>query len=163
MTMEKVKLPLLEAGKWLSLVLVLVFIGRLLLSGRESSAAFSDVESAVLGSAVLDELQQADNQMVKRLYGLDPGDFEGLTLYYPTTNMGAEEILLVKLSSTAQQDAVKTAIDARLDRQLSTFEGYGVTQCEMLQKSVTLIQGNYILFIVAADTAPVVSAFQGAL
>ena len=163
MTMEKAKLPLLEAGKWLSLVLVLVFIGSLLLSGKESAAAFADVEAAVTGSAVLDEMQQADNQMVKRLYSLDPGDYEGVALYYPTTNMGAEEILLVKLKSTAQQETVKAAIDARLDRQLSTFDGYGVTQCEMLEKSVTLIKGNYILFIVAADTAPVVSAFQGAL
>lgn len=163
MTMEKTKLPLLEAGKWLSLVLVLVFIGSLLVSGKESAAAFSDVESAVTGAAVLDNMFPGDHQMIKRLYGLEPGDYEGISLYYPTTNMGAEEILLVKLKSTAQQEAVKAAIDARLATQLSNFDGYGVSQCEMLERSVTLVQGNYILLVVAEDTAPVVSAFQGAL
>lgn len=163
MTMEKAKLPLLEVGKWISLALVLVFIASLLVSGKESTAAFSDVEAAVTEAAQLDGMLLGDHQMIKRLYGLDPGNYEGITLYYPTTNMGAEEILLVKLKSTAQQDTVKAAIDARLATQLSNFDGYGVSQCEMLERSVTLVQGNYILLIVAEDTAPVVSAFQGAL
>lgn len=161
--MEKAKLPLLEVGKWLSVVLVVVFLSSLLVSGRESAAAFSDVEAAVTGAASLDTMLPADHQMIKRLYGLEPGDYEGMTLYYPTTNMGAEEIFLVKLSDTAQQDTVKAAIDARIATQLSSFEGYGVSQCEMLEHSVTLVQGNYILLVVAADTAPVVSAFQSAL
>lgn len=163
MTMEKAKLPLLEVGKWISLALVLVFIASLLVSGKESTAAFSDVEAAVTEAAQLDGMLLGDHQMIKRLYGLEPGNYEGITLYYPTTNMGAEEILLVKLKSTAQQDTVKAAIDARLATQLSNFDGYGVSQCEMLERSVTLVQGNYILLIVAEDTAPVVSAFQGAL
>lgn len=163
MTMEKTKLPLLEVGKWLSLALVLVFIGSLLVSGKESSAAFSDVETAVTNAATLDNMLLGDHQMIKRLYGLEPGDYEGISLYYPTTNMGAEEILLVKLKNISQQDAVKTAIDARLATQFKNFDGYGIAQCEMLERSVTLVQGNYILLIVAEDTAPVVSAFQRAL
>ena len=163
MTKEKSMLPLLEVGKWLSLALVLVFIASLLISGRESAAAFDHVETAVTNAAQLDNMLLADHQMIKRLYGLEPGDYEGITLYYPTTNMGAEEILLVKLTSTAQQDTVKAAIDARLATQLSNFDGYGVSQCEMLERGVTLIQGNYILLVVAEDTAPVVSAFRNAL
>lgn len=163
MTKEKSMLPLLEVGKWLSLALVVVFIASLLVSGRESAAAFSDVETAVTGAAQLDTMLPADHQMIKRLYGLEPGDYEGITLYYPTTNMGADEILLVKLKSTAQQESVKSAIDTRLAAQLSNFDGYGVSQCEMLERSVTLVQGNYILLVVAEDTAPVVSAFQNAL
>lgn len=163
MTKEKSMLPLLEVGKWLSLALVVVFIASLLVSGRESAAAFSDVETAVTGAAQLDTMLPADHQMIKRLYGLEPGDYEGITLYYPTTNMGADEILLVKLKSTAQQESVKAAIDTRLAAQLSNFDGYGVSQCEMLERSVTLVQGNYILLVVAEDTAPVVSAFQNAL
>lgn len=163
MTKEKSMLPLLEVGKWLSLALVVVFIASLLVSGRESAAAFSDVETAVTGAAQLDTMLLADHQMIKRLYGLEPGDYEGITLYYPTTNMGADEILLVKLKSTAQQESVKSAIDTRLAAQLSNFDGYGVSQCEMLERSVTLVQGNYILLVVAEDTAPVVSAFQNAL
>lgn len=163
MTMEKAKLPLLEAGKWLSLVLVLIFIASLLVSGRESAAAFEQVETAVTDAATLDGMFLGDHQMIKRLYGLEPGDYEGIMLYYPTTNMGAEEILLVKLKSMDQQDTVKAAIDARLATQLSNFDGYGVAQCEMLERSVTLVQGNYILFVSAEDTALVVRAFQDAL
>lgn len=161
--MGRARLPLLELGKWLSVVLVVIFISSLLASGRESEAAFPTVEGAVTGAASLDGMQQGDNQMIKRLYGLEPGDYEGITLYYPQTNMGAEEILLVKLRDVSQQETVKAAIDARLSTQKNSFEGYGVSQFEMLDQSVTLVQGNYVLLVVAADTAAVVSAFQGAL
>lgn len=161
--MGRARLPLLEAGKWLSVVLVVIFIASLLASGTESAAAFSDVESAVTGAAPLTVMQQGDHQMIKRLYGLEPGDYEGITLYYPQTNMGAEELLLVKLKDVSQQETVKAAIDARLAAQKNSFEGYGVSQFEMLEQSVTLVQGNYILLAVAEDTAAVVSAFQGAL
>lgn len=163
MTWTKAKIPVLETIKWLSLVLVMVFLYLLMAQGRESRTAFPDMEAAVTGAADLSVMQQADNQMVKRLYGLDPGSYEGLVLYYPTTNMGAEELLLVKLSDVSQQDAVRAAVEARVASQKSSFDGYGVDQTEMLENCVIEVQGNYILLVVAADPAPVRQAFLDAL
>lgn len=162
MTWTKVKLPLLEALKWLSVVLVVLFLSTMLAKGKESQTEFSVMSEAVTASADLTSMQQADNQMFKRLYGLDPADYDGVLLYYPTTNMGAEELLLVKLKDTAQQETVSAAIEARLRTQKSSFDGYGVEQYAMLEKSVTELQGNYALLIVAADTEPVRQAFLGA-
>lgn len=162
MTWTKVKLPLLEALKWLSVVLVVLFLSTMLAKGKESQTEFSVMSEAVTASADLTSMQQADNQMIKRLYGLDPADYDGVLLYYPTTNMGAEELLLVKLKDTAQQETVSAAIEARLRTQKSSFDGYGVEQYAMLEKSVTELQGNYALLIVAADTEPVRQAFLGA-
>lgn len=158
----KVKLPLLETLKWLSVVLVVLFLSTMLAQGKESQTEFSVMSEAVTAAADLAPMQQADNQMIKRLYGLEPADYDGVLLYYPTTNMGAEELLLVKLRDTAQQETVAAAIAARLETQKSSFDGYGVEQYAMLEKSVTELQGNYALLIVAADTAPVRQAFLGA-
>ena len=77
--------------------------------------------------------------------------------------MGAEELLLIQLKDTAQQQAIKDAIAARLDTQKKNFDGYGVDQYDMLENSIVEVQGNYILFISASDPAPVRKAFQGAL
>lgn len=162
MAWTKVKIPLLETLKWLSVVLVVLFLSAMLAQGKESQTEFSVMSEAVTAAADLTPMQQADNQMIKRLYGLDPADYDGLLLYYPTTNMGAEELLLVKLKDTAQQETVAAAIAARLATQKSSFDGYGVDQYAMLEKSVTELQGNYVLLIVAADTAPVRQAFLGA-
>lgn len=62
--------------------------------------------SAVTASVDLSALQEGSVQMVKRLYGLNPSDFDGCLLYYPQTNMEAEELLLLKLRDTSQQEAV---------------------------------------------------------
>lgn len=161
--MRSVKIPLLEIAKWLMVILLVVWIAMHLGTGKISTAAFEDVSAAVSGSTDTSIMTSGDNQMIKRLYGLTPSDYEGTLLYCPTTNMGAEEILLIKLTDTSQQEAVKAAIDARLATQLSNFDGYGVSQTEMLNKAVIEIQGNYILFAVAADPEPIRQAFLGAL
>jgi hypothetical protein len=157
------KIPLLEAGKWLSVLALLVFLVISLSANHISQAAFSAVEDAVVSAADVGDMQIADSQMVRRLYGLDPTDYEGVLLYCPTTNMGAEELLLIELKDISQQDTVTAAIEKRVATQMDSFDGYGVDQYDMLENSVTEVQGNYILLVVAADPAPVRQAFLGAL
>lgn len=163
MSLNQIKIPLLEAAKWVSVILLLVFMFFQLSSMRTSSTDFDTMKNAVLESADLTPMVEADAQSLKRLYGLDGNDFEGVMLYYPTTNMGAEEILLVKLTDTSQQEAVKTAMETRIANQMNSFDGYGITQYEMLEKAVVEVQGNYLLMVVAADPAPVRQAFLDAL
>ena len=163
MTWSKVKIPVLEVIKWLSVILVVVFLYVISAQGRESQTEFSVMAEAVTGAADLSTMQEADNQMVKRLYGLDPDAYEGVLLYYPTTNMGAEEILLVKLKDTSQQETVKTAMEDRVATQKANFDGYGISQYEMLEQCVIETRGNYMLLVVAADTSSVRQAFLDAL
>ena len=160
----KQKTILLELLRWLCAGLAVVF---LVVSFRQepvSSAAFEDVASAVTASVDLSALQEGSVQMVKRLYGLNPSDFDGCLLYYPQTNMEAEELLLLKLRDTSQQEAVRAAVEARLETQKTSFDGYGLEQYDLLTNhSILDIRGNYVLFIVHKDAAAVQQAFRGAL
>lgn len=140
-----------------------VFLYTQTMHNRVSSADFADVSNAVLVSLDLTDMQAADAQMVKRLYGFSPSDFDGCMLYYPSSNMGAREVLVVKLSDLSQQNTVKDAIAARLQTQKNSFEGYGVEQYALLEQSVTEIQGNYILFVVHENASTVRQAFLNAL
>lgn len=73
----KQKTILLELLRWLCAGLAVVF---LVVSFRQepvSSAAFENVASAVTASVDLSALQEGSVQMVKRLYGLNPSDFDG--------------------------------------------------------------------------------------
>lgn len=54
---------------------------------RQSSASFDSVRSAVLQTLDLADMQEADAQMVRRLYGFAPSEVDGCLLYYPSTNM----------------------------------------------------------------------------
>mgnify|MGYP002767490364 FL=1 len=161
--MKSTKIILLEVLKWLFVAALCVFLYFMLSANRESRAVFSDVQEAVISAADLTPMAEGDNQTFKRLYGLSASDYENVLLYYPTTNMGAEELLLIQLKDLSQQQAVKDAIGSRLDTQKKSFDGYGVDQYAMLEKAVVEVQGNYILLVVANDPAPVRKAFLGAL
>ena len=146
--------------KWLLIVVLAVFLISGRLSSRISSTDFSSMSKAVSEAVDLAPMQLADNQMIKRLYGLDGSLFDGVMLYYPTTNMGAEELLLVKMKDPSQADEVREAMENRLATQKKSFDGYGAAQTAMLEKSIIEVRGNYALFISAEDPARVRQAFD---
>ena len=154
----------LEAGRWIALALVIVLLISMGAKDKQSSADPEDVVKAVTETLDMTNLQEGDNQMIKRLYGLQPADYEGCALYYPLTNMDAEELLVVKLKSTDQQQAVRDAIDKRLETQKTSFDGYGVGQYDLLTNhSQVEVRGNYVLFVVSPDDVAAKQAFLDAL
>lgn len=158
------KTTILEIARWVCVAAAVVMIVLSLSQGSISNAAPEDVEAAVTAELNMDTMQKADNQMIKRLYGLNPSDFESCVLYYPTSNMGAEELLICKLKDTAQQEAVRSAVSARLETQKASFDGYGIEQYDMLTNNAVIeVQGNYILFVVNPDAAAAKKAFLAAL
>ena len=161
--MSNIKFGIFTVLKYVLVVCVLVFLITQMSAGRVSRAAFEDVAAEVTAVSDLSPMQEAGEQMIRRLYGLNPGDYEGFMLYCPSSNMGAEELLVVKLADMSQQETVRQAIEARLQTQLNGFEGYGVEQTAMLQNSIIEVRGNYLLFVSAADPSVVAQAFRDAL
>lgn len=159
-----IKTGIFEIARWTAAVLALVCLLTMFGSNKISNADPAGVEAAVVAELDMSAMVKADNQMVKRLYGLDPASFEGCILYYPNTNMMAEELLILKLSDTAQQQSVRAAIEARVETQKTTFDGYGVEQYALLTENCIIdIRGNFVLFVVNADCDAAQKAFAGAL
>lgn len=158
------KEKLYEIVRWAAVAAAVVLL--ILLAGgeRESDAALDDVTAAVIAQLDTSNVQPADNQMIKRLYGLQPSDYEGVCLYYPSSNMDAEELLIVKLQDAAQQQSVLDAVERRLQTQKNSFDGYGIEQFDLLENhSVIQAQGNYILFVVSSQSEAAKQAFLDAL
>ena len=159
-----IKTGIFEISRWTAAVLALICLLTMFGSNKVSSADPAEVEAAVIAELDMSAMVKADNQMVKRLYGLDPASFESCILYYPNTNMMAEELLILKLSDTAQQQSVRAAIEARVETQKTTFDGYGVEQYALLTENCIIdIRGNFVLFVVNADCDAAQKAFAGAL
>mgnify|MGYP001046467709 CR=1 FL=1 len=149
--------------KYILLVFLLVFVIGLLSDGNISKAKFEDVTKAVTKALDMKELSEADHRMVKRFYGLNANDYEGVSLYVSDSNMAVEEVLIVKLKDTAQSEQVESAIKDRLDSQLESFEGYGAEQCKLLNDHVLDVEGNYILYVVNKKAKGADKAFQKSL
>lgn len=159
-----IKTGIFEISRWTAAVLALICLLTMFGSNKVSSADPAEVEAAVIAELDMSAMVKADNQMVKRLYGLDPASFESCILYYPNTNMMAEELLILKLSDTSQQQSVRSAIEARVETQKTTFDGYGVEQYALLTENCIIdIRGNYVLFVVNADCGKARDAFADAL
>ena len=122
--------------KWLCVFAMGAFLYFQLNGEKVSETGFAQMSSAVTASADLTKMQKANNQMIKRLYGIDPTSYSGVLLYYPLTNMGAEELMLVQMKDVSQKETVQKALEARQAAQVKSFEGYGVEQTAMLKKSI---------------------------
>lgn len=162
MTKPIFRIPAL-LGMLLSLGLLCLFLGGQLSQGKESAAPFEAVCAAVESAADMSALQPGDNQMIRRLYGLQPADYAGAALWYPVTNMGAEEILVIKLRDMSQQEAVLAAMERRIASQIAVFEGYGPAQVALLESAVTDVQGNYLLLAVHPTSGDILRAFRDSL
>lgn len=152
------------ALRWLSAALVLVLILGHTLKNRVSPADFDTVEASVAPTVLCDAMKKADAQLLKRLYGLNPSDYEGCVLYAPVSNIDARELLLVKLRDVSQQAAVVAAAEQRLRTQTNAFDGYGTDQYALLTgHSVIEAHGNYVMFVVSENEAAAKAAFLAAL
>lgn len=160
----KWKLSFLELAR-LALVAMTVFLLIFLVgSAPDADVSLGELEAVTAPQLLEGETQKADERMLRRLYGLNPSDYAEIVLYYPASNMGVEELLLVKLNDTAQVETVKAAIEARLAAQKQSFDGYGVEQTALLNNNaVTEVRGNYILFAVGVNAQAIRQAFLGAL
>ncbi len=158
------KTVVLEIIRFVCVALTVVLIVSYAMKNKVSNADIKDVAEAVTAQIDTENMQQADNQMIKRLYGINPDDYDGCMLYYPNTNMDAEELLIVKLSDVSQQSDLLTAAEKRIDTQKKTFDGYGVEQFALLtDNSVIQASGNYFLLVVSKTSDKAKSAFLGAL
>ena len=160
----KWKLSFLELAR-LALVAMTVFLLIFLVgSAPDADVSLGELEAVTAPELLEGETQKADERMLRRLYGLNPSDYAEIVLYYPASNMGVEELLLVKLKDTAQAETVEAAIAARLAAQKQSFDGYGVEQTALLNNNaVTEVRGNYILFAVGVNAQAIRQAFLEAL
>ena len=155
---------LYEIARWSAAVAAVISLIWMFGGNTVSNADPVEVAEAVVETIDMENMLEADNQLIKRFYGLDPASFEGCILYYPTTNMMAEDVLIVKLKDMSQQAQVRAAIEKRIETQKTTFEGYGVEQFELLTNNAVIeVRGNFILFIVNADSAEAQKAFLKAI
>lgn len=142
---------------------LLAFIIVLQRGDKTSTADIGDVATAVTAQLDLSNVQEGTNSDLKKYYGLSASDYEGVVYYAPVSNMDAEELLIIKLKDTSQADTVESAIQSRLETQKNTFDGYGVEQYNLLEKSVLDVKGNYILYVVHADASKADQAFKNNL
>lgn len=160
----KWKLSFLELARIVLAALTVFLLIFLVGSAPDTNIPLEELEAVTAPQLLEGEAQKADERMLRRLYGLNPSDYAEIVLYYPASNMGVEELLLVKLNDSTQAESVEAAIETRLAAQKQSFDGYGVEQTALLNNNaVTEVRGRYILFAVGVNAQAIRQAFLDAL
>ena len=161
--MNKQNISILTILRITMVAALLIFMIVLQVGNRSSNASLESVSQEVLGAADQVGMQESNNRMFQKFYGLDAQDYEGVTLYSPVSNMDAQELLIVKLKDSSQAEAVTEAINSRLETQMNSFEGYGIEQYAMLEDHILDVQGNFILYVVNPNAQAADDAFRNSL
>lgn len=149
--------------KWVLFAAVMVVVIFMLTksTGAANPADLKVLQANVTQAADTEKMKEGDNRMLRRLYGIDPELLEGMVLYYPASNMGAEELLFVRVKDPANVTAVKSLIEQRNASQIQAFEGYGVDQTQMLKEADIQEYGQDIIYAVGEDNKDCINAYEG--
>ena len=145
------------------IVCIVLFVAWMLMSGESESDADVGAVEAAVASVGLGRMKKSDDLTVKKVFGINAGDYEGVVYYKGEGIMDVNELLIVKLKSVSQASDVKKAAQNRLDEQIKNFTNYGTDQIDLLNQGVVVSRGNYVFYTVSENSDKLKSAFVGAL
>ena len=121
MTKKKGEFTVLRNIRAGMVIILLIYIGLIFQSKGDSDTPFADVQKAVVDAADDKNMTLAGTQEIKRFYGINPKDYEDITLYYTNETMGVNELLLVKTKDENEAEAVEKAAEQRKRRRNRTL------------------------------------------
>ncbi|MGZ7441595.1 DUF4358 domain-containing protein [Paenibacillus sp. TH7-28] len=111
----------------------------------------ADVGERIRQSANLENMKQGDAEKLQKLYHISSEDIADFVLYTASSNVRADELLVIRLKDEAQADRVMAKIAERIAAQSAKFKDYRPDQYYLLEKHVLKTKGLFILFAVSAE------------
>ena len=161
--MKKRKFDLINILKYAMVVVFIAYIALLVSQENTDDVPVKTISQNMLKVTNTDGMSQGTTQDLKKYYGLNANDYNGVMLYIPDDVMSVNEILVVKLKNQEQANEVEQAVKKRLKTQKSSFEGYGVNQTKLLNSAITETKGNYVMMVISEDAEKIFEAFKNSI
>lgn len=133
----------------LALIVLLVFIFAYQFV-KVKEVDFAKLEKQLTEKLGDTELEIGDEASLRKVYGINKIEVEGFVSFVPSSNMDANEILVIK-AKPEYAGAIEKRIQSRIDSQLKSFKNYAPEQYEILNKNEFVRKGDYIYFISYKD------------
>ncbi|MDU2241943.1 MAG: DUF4358 domain-containing protein, partial [Paenibacillus sp.] len=85
------------------------------------------------------------------LYHLSSGDVASFVLYTASSNVKADELLVIQLKEESEKDRIMAKIEGRIAAQTAKFKNYRPEEYDLIEKRVLKTHGLFILFAVSAE------------
>lgn len=152
-----------EIFKYIMTFFLLVYVVLLLIYTSGSTKSFEEVAGNVETNLNNDSIVKMNTQALKRYYGLNSADYEGVILYMSKDSISAEEILMVKAKNDRQIQEIKEAVQERIDNRKNSFEAIAPDQVKVLDRARVLVRGKFVFFVVSEDAQIYADLFTGSL
>ena len=149
-----------SVARYIIVALIIVYIVSLMIFTGGSSKSFEEVAGPVEGAVNKDNYVKLKELDIKKLYGLNVSEYDGVMLYVSTNALSADELLLLKVKSEDQLEEVRKAIDKRLERRMNDFKGYAPEEEAAIDKAIVSIRGKYVFVSIGGDAQKLKDVFN---
>mgnify|MGYP000703682159 FL=1 len=94
-------------------------------------------------------MKRQDGTALKRNFGLNAADYDGVMYYSSEFSISSEEVLLIKAKSETQTAEISSAIEERIKTRMNDFEGYAPESVQLLEDAKKSVRGKYVFFAAA--------------
>ncbi|RKP48843.1 DUF4358 domain-containing protein [Cohnella endophytica] len=150
------------------LILLTVMLS-LALSACSNNTKQSSIEAKVAPKEMADQilkqieqpmLMELEDEMIQKLYHLDPALLEQHTIRVPLMNVKTNEIAILKAKDAKDIPVIETAIKQRAADVQKQFETYLPDQYENAKNYKLVVKGNYVLFVISERADDIVKAYD---
>lgn len=158
--MKNGKIDLINIMKYLMVVALIAYVVFLISREGSNDVPVDTIEKNITQTINTKGMSKGNSQDLKKYYGLNANDYDGVMLYIPNDVMSVNEVLVVKVKDESQTEDVEKAVQTRLDTQKKSFEGYGVEQTKLLGSAIVESKGSYTILAVSKNADKIDQAFR---
>ena len=140
--------------KYVLLFCIIAYIYCVYSYSSTKDVPFEKTKEALLNSMndeSIQNLMDVSSRGLKRYYGFNAAEYDGVMMYIGNNGLSAEEILLIKVNDEKQMNELEAAIKQRMKTRIKDFENYAPDQAQLLREAELIIKGKYIFLAVSEN------------
>lgn len=150
------------------LVPLLAVIAALLSGCSGSEVTYESVTAAEIGASIertvdLSDMTQGDANRLRKFYGLESAGLTEFVLYTASSNVRADELLIIKVNDRGEIANITERVQRRIAAQRSKFQNYRPEEHYLIEKHVLKSKGPFVFFAVSQDAERMERTFDEAL
>lgn len=157
-----------EKYKKIFIIAVLVFSISIISTGCSSKKEVKEISvnkivEEIKNESDISSLKERNNEKLEKLYDINSDEIEEFALYTASSNLKADELLILKVKDEKDLPNIEDKINKRIENQSDSFKDYLPDEYYLMEKHVLKTNNNYILFAVSKDVDKIENAFDSTL
>lgn len=140
------------AAAALCAVLVLASAG---CAGKSASAKTpvpSEVTTKIMNDVKFPEMVEVTKDRLSKYYTIEDSAVKEMSVFVCSSSASSAEVAVFEAAKDSDVNAIKTAVQTRIDDKKDVFENYGAPEeFDHIKNCVFETKGNYVILIVSPD------------